>query len=564
MSPAWESAGGTVVVAERSDPYYGLAEWIVSEEGIGLAEDVGRALEGDPLFILLVASPDRLTEQRLLGISRAFRERDVFPGLGIITGGTLDLAEALWKRGKTRPAGPAFLGGDSEQGQSVAEPSIISLDGESPERLALTKESLIDNLARSGFFYWTRHVAEKSWFWNTESESFGEGDRLRAADLPEMDSAMIFTPSCGSFQPWVSDSIALAFTDRGAAAYLGNMRSPFSNAFLMRRGASVPGPLTWKEFPLGIAGQIVNRATAKAVLDEPLFFMLGDPRLYVSEDRPYRIDSDTADGGSRAIRGRSEESGVLAMKVDGGAGYDFLAVKGVSAASADDLFYNYRLQFMDLGADKYVLFFHQGGSFELELRRQAPPLWRMADAVIDALDFSWVAIGNVNGPFAFLPLMLFLAVLLWKTLRRRRPVGRYAGIFLFSLLLAGLRAGYVLLRMDEYSIAATVADWSAADIGLGFLGVFASTAGGLMVMRDARRFPVLAAGLILAVLPEFFLTAFYFGVITVTNLAYKLNPSTGYWVWNYTSFWLTFAVLVAEDTMVVLVHRLSRRSGEEK
>ncbi|MBN1438584.1 MAG: hypothetical protein JW929_04165 [Anaerolineales bacterium] len=558
--PAAVSAGGTVVVSEGSDPYRTLAERIAREEKIELLDDIARALEGRPRYVILVAAPENLTEQKLVDIGGLFLRDDYFPGFGIISGSTIEHAEHLWERRGPKASGGAYLGGDVEEGQAFEEPAIFRIGGDSPERTELTRETLTDSLARAGFFYWSRHVTENKWFWNSTSESFGEDDKLFGADLPELDSPVIYTPSCGSFQPWTTDSIALAFVDRGAAAYLGHVRSPCTNAFLLRRGFSVPGILTWREFPLSIAAQIENRMTARAVFRTPMFFMLGDPRLYLSEERPYRIDLDASAGKDRRrIRGWSGNTGVLAVKIAGGAGYGFVEIRGLSAAADDDLFYNYRVQSMGLGADKFVLFLHDGGDFEMELSRQAPPLWKAADTVLDVLDYSWTVISPVQGPFAFLHLAVFLAVLFWKTLRRKHALGEYRTVVLLGLTYSMLRSLYVLLRIDDYSVSANIAEWSAADLTLGFLGSFACAAGGLTVMRDAGGAIAQAAGLLLAVLPQLFLTAFYFISITFTNAFYMSNSATPLGIWNYRAFWLPFLALAVEAGLVTGLHRLANR-----
>ena len=50
--------------------------------------------------------------------------------------------------------------------------------------------------------------------------------------------------------------------------------------------------------------------------------------------------------------------GVLPVKIENGARYEYLKIVGVASAADDDLFYNNNLQTLNLGADKYILFFH--------------------------------------------------------------------------------------------------------------------------------------------------------------------------------------------------------------
>ena len=548
-----------VIVSERSDPYYRLAEQIARSDSLPLVHSLDEAVKSNPRFMILVASPKNLDEARLLSIGEMFKRLDDYPALGIITGSTIAHAEQLWLRRHTVGAGGYYLGGDTEKGLLIDAPVLLDISADAGEESELNKDNLTGILQQAAYFYWARHVTETKWFWNSESEDYGEEDNLYAEDLSNLPAVVIYTPSCGSFQPWVEDSIALGFVDKGAAAYAGHVHSPISNAFLMRNGVSVPGIYTWEEFPLGIMVQIQNKMSARAIHHTPLFFMLGDPRIYLFMDRPYQVISDVAaENGRREITGISDSQGVLAVKIEDGAGYKFLRINGVAAASEGDIFYNNHLQELSLGADKYILFFHNGGEFEISLYQTPPFGWVLFDALRDALDYSWVVIGVIYSPIALVFLAVLAALLLIKTICQKIAIKDYRFIFLMGFGFAVLRLVYLLLRVDAYSVSATVADYTLFKLNLGLTGMFASTSAGLILLRDSRKVIVKVMGLLVAVFPQFLLTAFYFVNITLTNMILITNNPVPYQLWNYSAFWLPLIVLVLESAFILILTRLSQ------
>lgn len=543
----------TVVVCEASDPYRDLAERIADEEELTLVEDCGTALESHPRFMILVAIPARLTEKRLRQIGSLFQSREYFPGLGIISGSNEESAEGLWGRRQTAGNGGIFLAGDADKGQGLDEPAIYPLGDTDAATSILTKDTLINTLKEARYIYWARHVTENKWFWNSEDESFGEADKLLASEVPVTNALIVYTPSCGSFQPWVENSIALAFVDKGAAAYAGHVRTPASNnAFFLRHGLHTIGDLSWKDVPLGIIAQIQNRMILRASSVAPLFFMLGDPRIYVREAKPYELFSDELKGEQRIIQGRSELAGYLPVRISDGADYGYVKIQGLSSWSDRDLFHNSRLHALDLDTDKYVLFHHEGGDFTLELYRKAPFTHALFDPVLDAFDFSWVTIGVLNGPFSFLPLALFLAVFLRKILGEKRQIGKYRQVFLVSFLYSIAITLYIGLRVNSYTVNASIISWTVVDYILDFLGVFSCAACGLMILRDARGCISRATGFLVAIFPQLALCLFNLIFILFVNGAYKRSSEIGMPIWNYKPVGMLLSVLVFECALMVL------------
>jgi len=557
----------TIVVCESADPYYGLAQKIAQAETLALVDEFAEALEYSPRYIILVAAPQNLSGERLLNIGRLFKSSDFHPGLGIITGSTVEAAERLWANRERVRGENSYLGGDFDPMQEVFKPTIRNL-GNGAE-IDLNKATLLDTLGRAGFFYWSRHVGQRTWYWNSESKD-AEEEELVAAEIPPLDALVIYTPSCDSLRPWVQENIAMGFIDRGAAAYAGNANSPFHTSALLRRGAAVPGPSSWRDFSLGLVAQMENQVGAKAYFRVPQFFMLGDPRIYLSQEQPYRVLADSlVKPGKRVVEGESDMEGYLAVRIEDGAPYGFLAVKGVTSASEGDPFYNSKLQMMDLGADKYVMFLHEGGLFRIELSSK-PPLWWGLDALLDALDYSWVVMWLdyrvINMTFwAWFSVALFAAILLWQVLRRKKTLGSYRRIFLAALIFALVRLAFFLLRWDTYTVSADLISPTAYQLALGSLGLFANVAGGLMVMKEAAKPMGKALGLVFVLLPQFVLTGFYLIWITLMNLVGQaVVRMTLPWLWKYYVVWLPSVVLFLEILLLLVLYRPLISDGRER
>lgn len=550
----------TVVVSRKDDPYYSLAQKIAQEENLDMVEEFADALQFNPKFVILVASPDHLTADKLYRIGQSLKDQDDYPALGIISGSTLDSAEQLWTRRGLVKEGNNFVGGDAEVPQLIYEPTIFDISDGAHAEIPLNKNSLIETLERADYFYWARHSGARTWYWNEGAENWGQDDQLFSQDIPQLKPVVIYSPTCQVFRPWEEDSIVLGFVDRGAAAYLGFLNSPHTTAFL-KYGLFVPGITSWQEFPLGLVAQVGNKATTRAVFSSPQFFMLGDPRIYLSKERPYRVISDQVnENGTRVIKGESSTSNVLAVKVNDGADYDFVAVTGLASASEHDLFYNSKLQSLNLGADKYVSFLHAGGQFEIKLARKAPLGWSLIDTLTDVLDYSWVVLWLDNysdsNPYIYaLSLPVLIIILLLKLVKQKRPIKNYRMIFTISILLSLIRVGYYVIRLDDYTVSANLVSPTPCQVAIGGLGIFATTTGGLILMRDSKKKAVKALGFLLAVSRQLWLAGFRFAFITLLNNVPAVTKMTRPGVWNYCAFWLPFLALLIEVVVILAVYR---------
>ncbi|MBN1873308.1 MAG: hypothetical protein JXA33_03690 [Anaerolineae bacterium] len=550
----------TVVVSAHSDPYFSLAQQISQEENLRIVEEFTDILQFSPKYIIWVASPSNLTIEKLANIGNTFKSQDYYPALGIISGSTLDIAERLWERRNSAQAGNNFIGGDVEILQLIYEPTIFNISDGANTKIALNKISLIESLKQADYFYWTRHSGASTWYWNDGSENWSENDELSSEEIPQLKPVVIYSPTCSSFRPWSKDSMALGFIDKGAVAFLGFTNSPHTTAF-SKYGLSVPGLTSWKEFPLGLVAQIQNKTTTSIIYNSPQFFMLGDPRIYLSKTQPYQIVSDQiVKNGKRVIVGHSDKNDVLAVKIDNAAGYHFLSIKELTSLSENDIFYNNKVQTLDLGADKYILMLHKGGDFQIELSPNTPFGWVLVDAIVDALDYSWVALWvNVyadSNPYIYIvSIPIFMSILLFKIFKQRKSIKEYQKILVIAFFLALFRLTYCLLRSDEYTVSANLVDYTFKDMVIGFAGVFSSGAGGLMLLRDSRKIVVKSLGLLFAVARQFWMAGFYLGFLTLLNNVPQVTKMTVAGVWNYTVFWLSFIPLMVEVLIILSTHQ---------
>ena len=381
--PGSFSADVALVLAGPDDPYYPLAEEISRRERIPIVHTVGEATAKDPIFLLWVVSPPELSDQALLALSLALRDRGSAISVGIISGETREHARDLWLRAAglqgAYPAGVRYSVAVNAANPSGHIDARIRVLGDGPPQTEpLTKPNMIRHLQQAEYLTFTGHGG-KSYL------GLGEATTLRPPDIPSLPPVVVATGSCNTFRPWEEDSIALAFTDRGAAAYAGFAYSP-NEGYLIGEFDGLPFRYTWAEFPIGHVVQVQNQGTLQGFAQLPYYHLLGDPRLALGNEAPYVLVSDSVSGKVRVLNYTHAPAGVLPVRIPGGAQYDFVEIPGVSAAWEHDPFYNARLQMVDIQDDKYLLFAHSGGGFTLYLRDSPPWYWVAGDVFADVLD----------------------------------------------------------------------------------------------------------------------------------------------------------------------------------
>ncbi len=186
--------------------------------------------------------------------------------------------------------------------------------------------------------------------------------------------------------------------------------------------------------------------------------------------------------------------------------------------------------------------------------------WSLTDALTDAFDFSWVVLwlstyADSNPHIYIISLPVFMGILLFKVFKRQKSLKDYGQIFLVALSLALLRLAYFWLRWDDYTVSANVVDYTSFQIMLGCVGVFASVAGGLMLMKDGNNIRIKSLGLLFAVLRQFWLAGFYLVFTSFLNVFIQVTQMTEPWLLSYDTFWLSLIVLIFEVFITLTVYR---------
>jgi hypothetical protein len=535
--------GETVVLADPNDLYYVLAEEIAQREGIPLLRSLDQVLEQMPVFLLWVASPAHLSERVLVDFALAVRDKPSAISVGIISGTTMTAARELWLRAD-QVKGERFVVATAANPHGNIEAGITTYDDGLETERPLTRATLVRWLADADYLTFSGHGGS-SWL------GLDKDSKLQSGHIPSLPNSVIATGSCNTFQPWADGSIALAFVERGAAAYAGFVFSP-NAGFLIGIYGGLPFRYTWPEFPIGHVVQVQNHGTLQGFAQIPFYFVLGDPRIALQSQAPYRLVDDQVSGKARVLEYADAPAGLVPVHIPGGAKYGFVEIVGVSAAWDREPFYNARLQMEDIQGDKYILFSHAGGGFSLRLHLQ-PSLWWVAGNMIhDALDFTLI---YLVGPEAIIISLVLAAVLLgWSVLRRWAHMRVLFPAALTGLGFAALHGLYTLARIDDVTITSKHVVFRSSVL---FATFVSATAGAFLFLSARSRLgraaavPV-AAGWTLAA------TVSGFGVVGLGN-TFFVRPKLGTGLWNYTNALQPLIVLVIECILFAVVFSMLQR-----
>lgn len=546
----------TVVISDSKDPYYPLAQEVTKSENATLIDSIEQLYDLYPKYLIYVASPNFLSEKKLLELGKFFKQTKKFPATGIITGLTIESARDLWERGKLAREGKNYIASDIEMDGGIEDGVIIDVSEQLFTESNLNKENLVNALENADYFYWARHVSVDKWFWHKDVES-EEYEYLYSQDIPNLGPVIIHTPSCASFLPWEENSIAMGFIEKGASAYLGDLFSPTSSGIFIGHLYYLPGKYTWEEFPMGIMAQIQNKYMSRISTNIPIFFMLGNPKISLQKVKPYEIISDQEYANKRVIRGRWENEGILPLKIDGGASYSFVSIKNISSISDNDLFYNGKMQSINIHSDKYLLFIHDGTEFEIELSKKSPFMWFFYDAIKDSFEYSWITIGVVQGYISLVFLGVFLIIFLIYKMKKKITLRTYLLPMIAGFVLAALQLIFIIFQADKVTASSYIKTYPAFKLILGFIGTFSTVSGGLILMLGARKKVLKVLGMIICVIPQFILTIFNSLMRIVTNLIFTANglPSP----WNYSIVYQVLIVLVIEVSIFICLYFIFTR-----
>ncbi len=404
-----------VVVSDPADPLRPVAEEIALQERTTVSGSWEKA-RGE--YLVWVVSPDRLSDRIIVDFARAWRDRFPETAVGLLTARTPQGARALWRNSRAGRTGPAAAFNAAAN---------------------IPRDRFLGALATHGYVTFAGHGGQT--YLDLGST------RVTGADLPLVAGLVVGTASCNLFRPWARDSIALAFTEKGAAAFAGFVYSPVGG-YLIGCYDGLPFRYTWPGFPIGRVIQLQNRSARQGFAALPYYLLLGDPRLALAASPPYRIVSDSSRGEERIVVLDPAPPGLLPVRIPGGAGHAFVEA-GATTAAAEYGIYNSRLQALDAGRDKFVLVNHAGGPLTLRFRRETPVLWMVGALVADSLDQTLIFVPGPAGNVILLAIVFFLLIDLAVRGMTRRQV--LAGV-LSGALLASLHAAWVLARLGRVTI----------------------------------------------------------------------------------------------------------------
>jgi len=509
-------AGGAVLLCSPADPYRTLADEIARVEGLPLADDLAAAMALNPRYLLWVAAPDALDDAAMVRMGAALRARGLGVSVGLITGSTAESARTLWQR-RPRADGALLsiipretpLLAYCEAAGGDCAPIALDLGG------ALRSARLIS---------YQGHGSARAW--HLDDDWRLEADWLQV-DPSGLEGAVVNAGACQTLRPWVEGSIALAFVDAGAAAYLGYVHSPLG--YVMGEPRRFPLQYTWPAYTVGDLAALWNRGLSQGYLAWPYLIMLGDPRLALAQDAPYRLASDEIVADRRVVTLADAPAGFVPVRVPDAAGYAGVATGaspwGGGVAWLGDPFYDPELQMLALGDDLHLLVHHQGGPLELTLYPRTPWHWRLWEPLVDAMDHLAV-LAHVQGNLV--PSLLVAAVVAllvaWRLWRGRLPWRRHAGAALAAgLTLTAIRTAYALARRQHLAL---LFESYLRTIDLGFrvepaivMSFLVITTGAVWLCLNARRrgWRILAG--LLALYPSALLGPFWLAVNLGINLA---------------------------------------------
>jgi hypothetical protein len=520
-----------VVLGDSTDAYYGLALEIARLEGISLAHSFDELFEIEPEHILWVLSPGAFGDSILTRFGVAMRDSELPASWGIITGSTVDLARQLY-------ASAFSFTGDLARVDARGGAIVIRKNG-MEESMPLDVESLSRVLTDTEYLVFSGHGGSRYWRL--------DGDTLFGAkEIPPLPPVVLTAGACNTFKPWIDGSIALSFTDGGAAAYSGFLFSP-APYYLFGHPDGFPLQHTWPGFPAGFVSAIQNLGTMKGFSALPFYHTLGDPRLAFLPGPPYRLVGDLVSGDRRTLTFSGAPAGFVPVRIDGGAAYGFVEIVGVSSAGEHDYFYNSRLQTMRIGDDLLLLFRHEGGDFTVRLEGEPHPMRPVTDGLSDAFDHAYIFLPSTNGTTFFLIVsacVLFGTI--WFTMRKGLRISMFREALAIGSSLALLKAVYVLARMDHISIVS----YDCAFNPYYIVGVFVLTGCGTLFFFNVRSRFWKAASLLVATFPTWAIAGFWLAGIAYINL-FGASPRLGTQLYRY-SIGILPAIAFAAEILILL------------
>ncbi|MCE1255492.1 MAG: hypothetical protein LWX83_18330, partial [Anaerolineae bacterium] len=519
-----------IILSSKDDPYHSLAEEIARVESAPLADNLQDALACPPDYLLWVVSPQFLSDAVLVDFGLTMKAQPLTVASGIITASTLEGARALWQKGQFLNADHMAVINAANPAAHISAGQIKSIsDNKTLAGMPLTKASFIRFLATVDYLTFTGHGS-------SGYLRIDENTTLSTNDIPRLDSILISTGSCQTFEPWKEDSITRRFIDRGAMGYAGFVFSP-NEGYLIGEFSDLPYRYTWPEFPIGDVIQVQNHASLLGYAHFPYQQLLGDPRLALQPGPVYILKHDKTAGNERTLLYSAVPAGAIPIRIPEGAKYSFVEVPGAkgTAVSEHDLFYNSRLAMVNKQADKLLLYLHSGGDLTVRLVEKTPWYWFALDTLLDSFDYVYVFCPQSGGDIltmvaAIIPLVWVIRQFILKRYNRRL-IYWGTGLGLASVLLHGM---YIVFRLDQISIISKTVVFNPLSLLATFIPVFC---GVLISARSRSKIGRLMA-LVVVTFPAWSVFVFNGLIITIFNRMFFF-PEFGTDLYNYSLSLLT-------------------------
>jgi hypothetical protein len=508
----------TLILADPGDPYYVLAEEMAQREAVPIVHALGKAMDREPTFILWVVSPGALSDQVMVDFGLALRDRPSAVSVGIISGKTLADARALWLRA-AEVRGERVFAANALNPAGNIEAELIEFSEEGTAVQPLKKANLLESLASADYLTFSGHGG-------SSYLRLGENSKLQTGQIPRLPSTVIATSSCNTFRLWEQDSLPLDMVRQGAAAYAGFVFSP-NSGYLIGAYGDVPFRYTWPEFPIGHAIQVQNHGTLQGFAQLPYYWLLGEPRISLQAEAPYRLVESQSSNGSLTLSYAGAPAGIIPVRVPGGAGYHFVEIPGVSAAWDHDPFYNARLQMVNIGDDKFILFEHEGGDFRLQLHSNPSWMWVVGDILADSLDTTYLFFHEHGSDIIMLVVGILLLPVVWLVLRKKASSRTLVPALLTGLGFAVIHGLYAWARLERLTITSKIVGFKP----LSLVSTFLLVGCGAFLFLNARSWRGRVVAVLVAALSALLPAVLQLGLFFVAN---NLGPGMrfGTVLWN--------------------------------
>jgi uncharacterized membrane protein YqaE (UPF0057 family) len=462
-------------------------------------------------------SPGFLSDQIMVDFGLALRDRASAVSVGIISGQNLEDARALWLRAPEVQGARIFAANALNPAGNI-EAELIEFGQEGRKVQPLSRANLLESLEAADYLTFSGHGG-------SSYLRLDENSKLQAGQIPHLPPAVITTSSCNTFRLWAEDSLPLAMVRQGAAAYAGFVFSP-NSGYLIGGYGDAPFRYTWPEFSIGHAVQVQNRGTLQGFAHLPYYWLLGDPRIALQAEAPYHLTGTRSSNGSLTLSYAGAPAGIIPVRIPGGAKYRFVDIPGVSAAWEHDPFYNDRLQMVNIGADKFILFEHKGGGFSLRLSSHPAWTWVVGDVLADSLDTTYLLFFEHGLDIIMLILGILLWPVAWLIQRKRGSARTLVAALLTGLGFAVIHSLYALARLERLTITAKIVEFKP----LSPLSTFLLVSCGALLFLNAQSWRGRVVAILVATLSALLPAVLHLGLFYVANnLAPKVMFSTELW-----------------------------------